>query len=138
MCLLLPLNKFHTLFWCFHCWLWTSKCRLVRKLALKITLIIHYTSRFTAAVYLWLLQTSNFTTPWVFFTLLYKWYQIALSVSYYFLPHRFLKLCLQELHILKIFIITVVCIYYLNGYALANILPGNTLGNVISQRQTPV
>ena len=22
------LNRFHTLFWCFYCWLWTSKCRL--------------------------------------------------------------------------------------------------------------
>ena len=20
-------NRFHTFFWCFHCWLWTSKCR---------------------------------------------------------------------------------------------------------------
>ena len=26
--LLLTLNKFHTLFWCFLCWLWTSNCRL--------------------------------------------------------------------------------------------------------------
>ena len=25
---LLTLNGVHTLFWCFHCWLWTSKCRL--------------------------------------------------------------------------------------------------------------
>ena len=24
--LLLTLNRFHTLFWCFHCWLWASKC----------------------------------------------------------------------------------------------------------------
>ena len=28
MSLLLTLNIFHILFWCFHCWLWTSKCRL--------------------------------------------------------------------------------------------------------------
>ena len=26
--LYLTLNRFHTLFWCFYCWLWTSKCRL--------------------------------------------------------------------------------------------------------------
>ena len=26
--LLLILNRFHTLFWYFHCWLWTNKCRL--------------------------------------------------------------------------------------------------------------
>ena len=27
--LLLTLNRFYTLLWCFHCcWLWTSKCRL--------------------------------------------------------------------------------------------------------------
>ena len=26
--LLLTLNRFHTLFWCFYCWLWTSKFRL--------------------------------------------------------------------------------------------------------------
>ena len=25
--LLLTLNRFHTFFWCFHCWLWTSKWR---------------------------------------------------------------------------------------------------------------
>ena len=28
VCLLLTLNKFHILFWCFHCWLRTSKGRL--------------------------------------------------------------------------------------------------------------
>ena len=26
MSLLLTLNRFPTLFWCFHCWLWTKKC----------------------------------------------------------------------------------------------------------------
>ena len=26
--LLLTLNRLHTLFWCFFCWLWTNKCRL--------------------------------------------------------------------------------------------------------------
>ena len=26
--LLLTLNRFHTFFWCFCCWFWTSKCRL--------------------------------------------------------------------------------------------------------------
>ena len=26
--LLLTLNKFHILFWCFHCWLSTSKCQI--------------------------------------------------------------------------------------------------------------
>ena len=26
--LLLTLNRFHTLFWCFHYWSWTSKCQL--------------------------------------------------------------------------------------------------------------
>ena len=26
--LLVPLNRFHTLLWCFYYWLWTSKCRL--------------------------------------------------------------------------------------------------------------
>ena len=26
--LLSALSRFHTLFWCFHCWLWTSKYRL--------------------------------------------------------------------------------------------------------------
>ena len=30
--LLMPtLNRFHTLFWCIHCWLWTSKYRLKYK-----------------------------------------------------------------------------------------------------------
>ena len=27
--LLLPLNRLHILFCCFHCWLWTSKYRLI-------------------------------------------------------------------------------------------------------------
>ena len=26
--LLLSLNRIHTLFWCYHCWLWISNCRL--------------------------------------------------------------------------------------------------------------
>ena len=26
--LLLTWNRFHTLIWCFYCWLWTSKCQL--------------------------------------------------------------------------------------------------------------
>ena len=26
--LLLTLNRFHILFWHYHCWLWTSKCQL--------------------------------------------------------------------------------------------------------------
>ena len=26
--ILLTLNRIHTLFWCFLCWFWTSKCRL--------------------------------------------------------------------------------------------------------------
>ena len=29
MSLLLTLNRFHTLFWCFHCWPWINKCYLV-------------------------------------------------------------------------------------------------------------
>ena len=28
MSLLLTLKRFHILFWCFHCWLSASKCRL--------------------------------------------------------------------------------------------------------------
>ena len=32
MSLLLTLNKFHTLFCCFHCWIWTSTCQLGTKL----------------------------------------------------------------------------------------------------------
>ena len=30
--LFLTLNKFHTLFWCFYCWICISKCRLSRAL----------------------------------------------------------------------------------------------------------
>ena len=35
MSLLLTLNRFHTLCWCFHSWLWTSKCQLVKLVLLK-------------------------------------------------------------------------------------------------------
>ena len=31
--LLLTLNRFHTLFWCFYCWLKTSNCRLGKSLS---------------------------------------------------------------------------------------------------------
>ena len=30
MPLLLILNRFQTLFWCFHCWFWTSMCWLIQ------------------------------------------------------------------------------------------------------------
>ena len=75
--------------------------------------------------------TKTITTTWVLLTLLYKWYRIALSASYPSAPSQIPEtICLQELHILKIFIITVVCIYYLSRHALTNILPGNTLVNI--------
>ena len=32
MSILLTLNRFHTLFWCFHCWLWISKYGLDRNI----------------------------------------------------------------------------------------------------------
>ena len=32
--LLLTSNRFHRLFWCFYCWLWTRKCRLAWSLNL--------------------------------------------------------------------------------------------------------
>ena len=38
MSLLLTLNKFHKLFWCFHCWLWSSKCQL----GIADQLILHF------------------------------------------------------------------------------------------------
>ena len=38
--LLLTLRRFHSLFWCFHCWLWTSRFRLsISILKLHIILI---------------------------------------------------------------------------------------------------
>ena len=30
--LLLTWDRSHTLFWCFHCWFWTNKCRLGSRL----------------------------------------------------------------------------------------------------------
>ena len=33
MPLLLTLFRFHTIFWCFHCWLWTSQCQLSKHFA---------------------------------------------------------------------------------------------------------
>ena len=35
--LLWSLNRFQRLFWCFHCWLWTSKCQLGIYLFFSIT-----------------------------------------------------------------------------------------------------
>ena len=33
--------QFHTLFWCFHCWLWTSKCQLDLAAFIKIFEMLH-------------------------------------------------------------------------------------------------
>ena len=49
--LLLILNKFHTLFWCLHCWLWTSKYRLVKLLALPAWTRNNVTLFFTGNCY---------------------------------------------------------------------------------------
>ena len=35
VCALLTLNRFHILFWCFHCWLWRNKCRLEFRITLS-------------------------------------------------------------------------------------------------------
>ena len=54
MSLLLTLNRFHILVWCFHCLLWTSKWRL-RELKLKSESIIY-----SASAYFTLLSFENF------------------------------------------------------------------------------
>ena len=38
---LLTLNRLHTLFWCFHSWLWTSKCWLGIYFFKMITFCLH-------------------------------------------------------------------------------------------------
>ena len=35
-CLLMMLIRFHLLFWCFHSWIWTSKCGALRDLVLFV------------------------------------------------------------------------------------------------------
>ena len=40
--LLLTLNRFHTLFWCFQCWIWKSKCRLVTQFDFGISFKFQY------------------------------------------------------------------------------------------------
>ena len=54
MSLLLTLNRFHILVWCFHCLLWTSKWRL-RELKLKSESIIY-----PASAYFTLFSFENF------------------------------------------------------------------------------
>ena len=39
--LLLTLNRFHTFFWCFYCWTWTSNCLLSMYLIVNRKLINH-------------------------------------------------------------------------------------------------
>ena len=41
--LLLALKRFHTLFWCFYCWLWAGKCSQVSKLNFSRWLWKHHT-----------------------------------------------------------------------------------------------
>ena len=43
--LLLILNIFYTLFSCFHCWLWTSKCKLGRDCPYRVRITVYNTTR---------------------------------------------------------------------------------------------
>ena len=63
--LLLTLNRFHVLFWYFHCWLWTSKCRLGYIIfCLGKHLLYSYTMQF------WIRRTSSRRTWTEVYTLL--------------------------------------------------------------------
>ena len=58
--LLLILNRFHTLFWWFCCWLWTSPCRLRnKKLFLILGLLTKYIT-FTKVLFYVLRHTCCF------------------------------------------------------------------------------
>ena len=58
--LLLTMNRFHTLFWCRRCWLWTSKYQDLRKwyrrLGQNITLFPPLVSLVSLTVAKWLLK----------------------------------------------------------------------------------
>ena len=43
---MLTLNRFNTLFWCFRCWLWTSKCRVGCYKGLNVSLQFHPSRHF--------------------------------------------------------------------------------------------
>ena len=45
------MNRFHSLFWCFHCWLWTSNCRLVKNFILVSIEFLNYFFSFWGPVY---------------------------------------------------------------------------------------
>ena len=60
---MLFLNRFHTLFWCFHCWLRTSKCRLGNCMFLYCPVplgIPVFTVKPTKALLLWICYERNF------------------------------------------------------------------------------
>ena len=97
-------NKFCTLFWCFHCWFWRSKCWLgspckalgTSRTSWNSLRNVHFSNSFVCPqpfVELYFVfklcfaeacnLTKNSTPPWVFFKFfkLCKWYQIAQNVT---------------------------------------------------------
>ena len=61
--LLLILNKFYTLFWCFHCWLWTSKCWLGKICGLENYLSLSHFMYIMDVSFLNIWSFCNFTGP---------------------------------------------------------------------------
>ena len=60
--LLSTLNRFHTLFWCFHWWLRTSKCRLgVYKSSSPVVFLKKL---------FWQISQDTFQEPWTLYTIL--------------------------------------------------------------------
>ena len=42
-----PMNRSRTFFWCFHCWLWLSKCQLGRNQTRNLLPVLHFIKKST-------------------------------------------------------------------------------------------
>ena len=93
------LNRFHTLFWCFYCWLWKSKCRLGKTMInfseLKIKTLHHLASTLPLTLnnnlqYLVKVSKREIKTIGPYFVLVLLW----LILNWYFKDVYFLLVLL--------------------------------------------
>ena len=61
---LLTLNRFHTLFWCSHCWIWTSECRLSDYLCYAL----NWTEFYLKVLLKHMVPISKINLLWITFT----------------------------------------------------------------------
>ena len=84
----LTLNRFSTLFWCFHCWLWASKYRLRNDVFLVFLLLLLSLKALMNFLLLFIIFTCFYiTSVWLHHLLLRFWVKMILDQ----LPQEFVS-----------------------------------------------